>query len=121
MQRAGRTMVAAVALLLSACTGSQQTAKEEPLPSTTTTELTTTTTVSTTTTTMPTTTTRRPSTTAASCHPSYQGACLPPNASDVDCPGGRGDGPVYAPSRRFRVVGADVYGLDADSNGVACE
>jgi hypothetical protein len=29
------------------------------------------------------------------CHPSYQGACLDPNASDYDCAGGSGNGPLY--------------------------
>ena len=29
------------------------------------------------------------------CHPSYEGACLDPNASDYDCRGGSGDGPLY--------------------------
>ena len=55
------------------------------------------------------------------CHPSYVGACLPPNASDVDCAGGSGNGPVYATERSFGVVGPDVYDLDRDGNGLACE
>jgi micrococcal nuclease len=55
------------------------------------------------------------------CHPSYADVCLPPDAYDVDCPGGSGDGPVYAPRRNFRVVGPDVYGLDRDGDGIACE
>ncbi len=56
-----------------------------------------------------------------SCHSSYRGACIPANASDVDCPGGSGDGPAYAPSRGFQVVGPDVYDLDRDSDGIGCE
>lgn len=54
------------------------------------------------------------------CHPSYSGVCVPID-SDVDCPGGSGNGPSYAPGRNFNVVGPDVYGLDSDSDGVACE
>lgn len=56
---------------------------------------------------------------ANDCHPSYQGACVPANVSDVDCAGGSGDGPAY--TGRVNVVGPDVYGLDRDGDGVACE
>lgn len=73
-----------------------------------------------------TTTTRPPTTTtppapAASCHPSYEGACLPADSSDVDCAGGGGNGPDYAQEKNFRVVGPDVYDLDRDGDGYACE
>jgi hypothetical protein len=54
-----------------------------------------------------------------SCHPSYRGACLDPDASDYDCAGGSGNGPRY--TGRVRVVGNDVFGLDRDGDGVACE
>ena len=70
-------------------------------------------------------TTRQPATTQATapptpaCHPSYKGACLPPNATDVDCAGGKGDGPVY--TGRVEVVGPDEYGLDSDGDGDGCE
>lgn len=70
-------------------------------------------------------TTRQPATTRAAsaptptCHPSYTGGCLPPNASDVDCIGGSGNGPVY--TGRVQVVGPDVYDLDPDGDGVGCE
>jgi micrococcal nuclease len=58
---------------------------------------------------------------AGECHPSYAGVCVP-IASDVDCPGGSGNGPEYAPGRNFRVVGPDVYDLDGnDNDGLACE
>ena len=53
------------------------------------------------------------------CHPSYVGACVPVGVTDVDCLGGRGDGPYYV--GRVRVVGPDVYRLDADGDGIACE
>ncbi|HJV08781.1 MAG TPA: thermonuclease family protein [Acidimicrobiales bacterium] len=55
------------------------------------------------------------------CHPSYSGACVPMGFSDVDCAGGSGDGPGYVSAKRFQVVGADVYRLDSDNDGIACE
>ncbi|MBY6048585.1 excalibur calcium-binding domain-containing protein [Vannielia litorea] len=56
---------------------------------------------------------------AQGCHTSYQGACVP-IASDVDCAGGRGNGPAYVRGPVY-VVGPDVYGLDRDGDGIACE
>ena len=56
---------------------------------------------------------------AQDCHPSYAGACVP-IASDVDCAGGSGNGPEYV-AGPITVVGPDVYGLDRDGDGVACE
>jgi len=53
------------------------------------------------------------------CHPSYKGACRDPNASDYDCAGGSGNEPVY--TGPVRVVGVDVFGLDADGDGYGCE
>jgi hypothetical protein len=53
------------------------------------------------------------------CHPSYKGACLDPRASDYDCLGGSGNGPKY--TGRVRVVGPDVFRLDADGDGWGCE
>jgi hypothetical protein len=53
------------------------------------------------------------------CHPSYTGACLDPYASDYDCIGGSGNGPKY--TGRVRVVGPDVFRLDADHDGWGCE
>ncbi|WJK41481.1 G5 domain-containing protein [Solwaraspora sp. WMMA2056] len=53
------------------------------------------------------------------CHSSYTGACVP-IAADVDCAGGSGNGPAYV-SGPVRVVGPDVYDLDRDGDGVACE
>ncbi len=49
------------------------------------------------------------------------GACIPPNVEDVDCPGGTGNGPAFAETVNFSVVGFDVYGLDRDNDGIACE
>jgi len=53
------------------------------------------------------------------CDPNYSGACVP-IASDVDCAGGSGNGPAYV-SGPVYVVGSDIYGLDRDGDGVACE
>lgn len=53
------------------------------------------------------------------CHPSYKGKCLKMGAGDYDCIGGSGDGPNY--TGRVRVVGTDVFRLDADKDGVGCE
>ena len=57
---------------------------------------------------------------AKRCHPSYKGACLKRNASDYDCAGGGGDGPYFV-YRVLRVVGPDVFRLDRDKDGLACE
>ena len=46
-------------------------------------------------------------------------ACVP-IASDVDCGGGSGDCPEYVDSP-VRVVGDDLYELDRDGDGVACD
>jgi hypothetical protein len=51
------------------------------------------------------------------CHLSYD-PCVP-IASDVDCLGGSGNGPVYTGT--VRVIGFDEYGLDDDGDGVGCE
>jgi hypothetical protein len=56
---------------------------------------------------------------AVECDPSYEGACLDPNASDYDCAGGSGDGPEY--TGPVTVIGEDHYGLDSDGDGSACE
>jgi hypothetical protein len=53
------------------------------------------------------------------CDPNYVGACVPADASDVDCAGGDGDGPEYVGP--VQVVGSDPYGLDANDDGYACE
>ncbi len=52
------------------------------------------------------------------CHPNYD-PCVPV-ASDVDCASGSGNGPAYVEGP-VRVIGIDIYGLDRDGDGVACE
>jgi hypothetical protein len=56
---------------------------------------------------------------SARCDPNYSGACVPV-ASDVDCGGGSGNGPAYVYSS-VRIVGYDVYDLDADGDGYGCD
>jgi hypothetical protein len=53
------------------------------------------------------------------CHASYTGACVP-IASDVDCAGGSGNGPEYV-TGPLRVVGPDIYDLERDGDGIACD
>ncbi len=52
------------------------------------------------------------------CDPNYD-PCVPV-ASDVDCASGSGNGPAYVEGP-VRVIGIDIYGLDRDGDGVACE
>ena len=55
------------------------------------------------------------------CDPNYSGGCVPNvYPSDVDCAGGSGNGPYYV-SGPVYVIGNDLYGLDRDGDGVACE
>jgi hypothetical protein len=53
------------------------------------------------------------------CHDSYVGACLDPSASDYDCAGGSGNGPLY--TGPVQVVGSDTFDLDRDHDGYGCE
>lgn len=53
------------------------------------------------------------------CDPNYADGCVPID-SDVDCAGGSGNGPSYF-SGTARVVGSDIYDLDRDGNGIACQ
>lgn len=55
---------------------------------------------------------------ASTCDPNYSG-CVPV-ASDVDCAGGSGNGPAYVDGP-ITVIGDDVYDLDRDGDGVACD
>ena len=52
------------------------------------------------------------------CDPNYSG-CVP-IASDVDCAGGSGNGPAYVDGP-VDVIGTDIYDLDRDGDGTACE
>jgi hypothetical protein len=61
-------------------------------------------------------TTRPP---AGNCNPNYS-PCVPNDPVDVDCKGGSGNGPSYVQGP-VRVIGSDVYKLDADHDGIACE
>jgi hypothetical protein len=53
------------------------------------------------------------------CDPNYAEACVPID-SDVDCAGGSGNGPSYF-NGVARIVGSDIYDLDRDKDGYACE
>lgn len=55
----------------------------------------------------------------SNCDPNYADVCVP-IASDVDCAGGSGNGPAYVDGP-LRIVGTDVYDLDRDGDGVACD
>lgn len=60
----------------------------------------------------------KPEPESSGCDPNCSG-CVP-IASDVDRDGGSGNGPAYVPGP-VRVTGTDIYGLDRDKDGVACE
>jgi len=53
------------------------------------------------------------------CDSNYSGACVPV-ASDVDCDGGSGNGPAYVQGPVW-VEGYDIYDLDRDGDGIACD
>jgi len=55
----------------------------------------------------------------STCDPNYTGACVP-IASDVDCAGNNGNGPAYVEGP-VKVVGTDIYALDRDGDGIACD
>lgn len=54
------------------------------------------------------------------CNSNYADACVPNDPNDVDCAWGTGNGPSYFDGVA-RVVGNDVYDLDRDNDGYACE
>ncbi|WP_219731564.1 G5 domain-containing protein [Frigoribacterium sp. NBH87] len=60
-----------------------------------------------------------PAPAASGCDANYSGACVPV-ASDVDCAGGSGNGPAYVQGP-VTIVGSDVYDLDRDGDGIACD
>ncbi|MEL4320309.1 G5 domain-containing protein [Leifsonia sp. YIM 134122] len=53
------------------------------------------------------------------CDSNYADACVP-ISSDVDCAGGSGNGPAYV-AGPVRIVGSDIYDLDRDGDGIACD
>lgn len=55
---------------------------------------------------------------AQDCDPNYD-PCVPV-ASDVDCAGGKGNGPEYIRGP-ITIIGTDIYDLDRDGDGIACE
>jgi hypothetical protein len=55
----------------------------------------------------------------AGCDPNYSGQCVP-IASDVDCAGGSGNGPAYTQGP-VHIIGKDIYQLDRDGDGIACD
>jgi hypothetical protein len=55
---------------------------------------------------------------AQACDPNYN-PCVPVD-SDVDCAGGKGNGPSYVEGP-VTVIASDVYGLDRDRDGIGCE
>ncbi|GGP86127.1 hypothetical protein [Saccharothrix coeruleofusca] len=67
-----------------------------------------------------------PRTTTAQVAPVPQPGCDPnysdcvPIADDVDCRDGKGNGPAYV-TGPVRVIGDDIYDLDRDGDGIACE
>jgi resuscitation-promoting factor RpfB len=61
---------------------------------------------------------------AQACDPNYAGSCVPDVwPEDVDCVGGKGNGPYYTDgTRSFEVIGEDRYDLDTnDPDNLACE
>ena len=52
--------------------------------------------------------------------PSYRPASYYSRGPDYDCAGGGGDGPLFVQGP-FRLTGPDIYGLDRDGDGIACE
>ena len=56
---------------------------------------------------------------SSECDPNYGDLCVPV-AIDVDCFHGSGDGPEYLVGQAS-VRGTDIYGLDRDGNGIACD
>jgi hypothetical protein len=66
-----------------------------------------------------TTTTVATAVTGSGCDPNYSGACVP-IASDVDC-SRSANGPAYVDAKNIRVVGTDIYDLDRNGDGIACE
>lgn len=58
---------------------------------------------------------------APGCHQGYAGTCIPEAVGDADCFGAGENGPWFVRETNVRVLGADVFALDVDFDGVACE
>jgi hypothetical protein len=54
-----------------------------------------------------------PETSSTTCDPNYEGACIPPSPTDLDCD--------EVGSSDFASIGSDPHGFDGDGDGVACE
>lgn len=52
--------------------------------------------------------------------PAYRPTNYYSSTTDYDCAGGGGDGPLFVQGP-FRYTGPDIYGLDRDRDGIACE
>lgn len=61
-----------------------------------------------------------PTSAQVQCDPNYENPPCVPIASDVDCAGGKGNGPAYVRGPVI-VIGDDKYGLDRDNDGIGCE
>jgi hypothetical protein len=57
---------------------------------------------------------------ADGCDPNYYHEPCVPIDSDVDCAGGRGNGPSYVRGP-VRVIRRDIYRLDHDRDGIGCD
>ena len=57
---------------------------------------------------------------ATQCDPNYKPCLVYHGGADYDCASGSGNGPYYATGPIY-VIGTDVYGLDRNGDGVACE
>lgn len=66
-------------------------------------------------------TTLAPAAPGPGCHPGYAGTCIPAAVQDADCYGSGENGPWFVRESNVRVIGADVFALDVDFDGVACE
>jgi flagellar hook assembly protein FlgD len=60
--------------------------------------------------------------TPSNCTPGYSPCLVYHGGADYDCAGGSGNGPYYtSPGVVYTVKGSDIYGLDANGNGLGCE
>ena len=50
-----------------------------------------------------------------------KGRASRPNVTDADCVDGADNGPHFVREKNIRVVGADLYDLDRNGNGIGCQ